>query len=64
MGGKNVLFVKFRFFDLLSIQILVLWVSLSRHLRTSLITGKDNAQTALLDQSISPPFLMRVDGLV
>jgi hypothetical protein len=34
MGGKNVLLVTFSFFDLLSIQILVLWVSLSRHLRT------------------------------
>jgi len=36
MGGKNILLVKFRFFDLLSIQILVPQVSLSRHLRTAM----------------------------
>ena len=34
LAGQFLLFVKFRFYDLLSIQILVLRVSLSRHLRT------------------------------
>ena len=34
LAGQFLLFVKFRFFDLLSIQILVLRISLSRHLRT------------------------------
>ena len=34
LAGQFLLFVKFSFFDLLSIQILVFLVSLSRHLRT------------------------------
>ena len=38
LAGQFLLFVKFRFFDLPSIQILVLRVSLSRHLRTHPMT--------------------------
>jgi len=34
LAGQFLLFVKFRFFDLLSIQILVLRISRSRHQRT------------------------------